>query len=205
MIKIPTRVLKALLICASVEDIRYYLNGIHFDPRGFACATDGHRLLVYSVAKFEGGDFIIPRAAVEAALKMAKATDADTMTITLDHVGDILYKPVEGKYPNWKKVLPPAFTPQPSAYSADHIKDFVKIHKLLTQQEICTFGSHSLHQNGMNPGVVRFSDQCWGLLMPMNYDRTDPSGTFDELMKFADAIPTEPAPSESKPDADKHL
>ena len=32
------------LTCAGVKDVRYYLNGIFFDPEGFIVATDGHRL-----------------------------------------------------------------------------------------------------------------------------------------------------------------
>ena len=35
---------KALLTLAAKSDERYYLCGIHFDPKGFAVATDGHVL-----------------------------------------------------------------------------------------------------------------------------------------------------------------
>ncbi|MEV9065357.1 hypothetical protein AB0132_08575 [Klebsiella quasipneumoniae] len=46
------------LTCAGVKDVRYYLNGIFFDPEGFIVGTDGHRLFC-GKAVTEGESVII--------------------------------------------------------------------------------------------------------------------------------------------------
>jgi DNA polymerase-3 subunit beta len=53
-ITIDHSIIKALLICAAKQDIRYYLKGVCVDARAngdvVLVATDGHRLLAYPVA-----------------------------------------------------------------------------------------------------------------------------------------------------------
>ncbi|MGR9066982.1 hypothetical protein ACP6ES_07685 [Klebsiella quasipneumoniae] len=46
------------LTCAGVKDVRYYLNGLFFDPEGFIVGTDGHRLFC-GKAVTEGESVII--------------------------------------------------------------------------------------------------------------------------------------------------
>lgn len=41
-ILIPAKIISAAKIFQAKDDMRYYLNGIHFDPRGYVEATNGH-------------------------------------------------------------------------------------------------------------------------------------------------------------------
>ena len=43
---IPTDLLKAALLCASTEETRYYLKGVHLSTSGHMVTTDGHRMFV---------------------------------------------------------------------------------------------------------------------------------------------------------------
>ena len=100
--QIKTNDLKALLLAAGKKDIRYYLNGVHVNSKHLV-ATDGHRMHVIA----HGGDWphgpvTIPREAVELAVK-AKTVE---LTLTTEVIGAISYKPIDGVYPDYLRVLP---------------------------------------------------------------------------------------------------
>lgn len=100
--QIKTADLKAVLLAAGKKDIRYYLNGIHVNSRHIV-GTDGHRL--HAIA--HGGDWphdpvTIPREVVELAVK-AKTLE---LTLTTEALGAISYKPIDGTYPDYMRVIP---------------------------------------------------------------------------------------------------
>jgi DNA polymerase III sliding clamp (beta) subunit (PCNA family) len=70
---IPTDLLKAALFCASSEETRYYLKGVHLSTSGHMVTTDGHRRFVARLNDKPTADVIIPLADVQAALKLAGA------------------------------------------------------------------------------------------------------------------------------------
>ena len=95
--------------CSGVNDVRPYLNGVlvEITPDGSnAVATDGHRMAWCSVA---GGETeaaaILPIGAVSA---IAGKTDRLTVGRVLVATGEgveIVAKPIDGKYPHWRKVI----------------------------------------------------------------------------------------------------
>lgn len=100
--QIKTAHLKALLLAAGKKDLRYYLNGVHVNDKHLV-ATDGARMHVIA----HGGDWphgpvTVPRDAVELAVKSKTAE----VTLTPDAIGAIAYKPVDGKYPDYTRVIP---------------------------------------------------------------------------------------------------
>ena len=100
--QIKTNDLKAVLLAAGKKDIRYYLNGIHVNSRHIV-GTDGHRVHVIA----HGGDWphdpvTIPREVVELAVK-AKTLE---LTLTAEALGAISYKPIDGIYPDYMRVIP---------------------------------------------------------------------------------------------------
>lgn len=99
--QILTNHLKAVLLAAGKKDVRYYLNGVHVNKHHLV-GTDGHRMHVVC----HGGDWphdpvTIPRDACELAIK-GKTT---TLEITPTAIGPISYKPVDGLYPDYKRVM----------------------------------------------------------------------------------------------------
>ena len=99
--QILTSHLKAVLLAASKKDIRYYLNGVHVTKHHLV-GTDGHRMHIVC----HGGDWphdpvTIPRDACELAVK-GKTT---TLEITPTAIGPLSYRPVEGTYPGYTRVM----------------------------------------------------------------------------------------------------
>lgn len=100
--QIKTNDLKAVLLAAGKKDVRYYLNGVHVNSQHIV-GTDGHRL--HAIA--HGGDWphdpvTIPSDVVELAVK-AKTLE---LTLTPQSLGAISYKPLDGRYPDYQRVLP---------------------------------------------------------------------------------------------------
>jgi DNA polymerase-3 subunit beta len=172
---IKTNDLKALLICAAKNDIRYYLNGVHFEstPTGYiAASTDGHRLLCINLPHDEPKpDFkgLIPRALIEAVTKCK----AKVITISIDGdnvamLGDINIagKLAEGVFPDFRRAVPTSVTGVAgSQFNNEYLVDFDKVGKLLNG------GKASVLQNDGACAMVKFDrDDVVGVCMPMRHD-----------------------------------
>ena len=99
--QILTNHLKAALLAAGKKDIRCYLNGVHVTKHHLV-GIDGHRMHVVC----HGGDWLhdpvtIPREACELAVKGKTAS----LELTPAAIGPIIYKPVDGTYPDYTRLL----------------------------------------------------------------------------------------------------
>jgi DNA polymerase-3 subunit beta len=125
---LPAATLKYLLsmvhFAMAQQDIRYYLNGMLLVIDGAvvrAVATDGHRLALCEVAKDGGAsaklEAIIPRKTIlELSRLLPDSEDAVRVQMAATQVkfsfGDIelISKLVEGKFPDYQRVIPAANT-----------------------------------------------------------------------------------------------
>ena len=98
---IPTDLLKAALFCASTEETRYYLKGVHMSTSGHMVTTDGHRLFCAKLAEAVPADVIIPLDTVKAALKLA-GKRAETIELNGNTLGGVVFTPVDGTFPDWR-------------------------------------------------------------------------------------------------------
>jgi DNA polymerase III subunit beta len=117
------RVLGLVQFAMAVQDIRYYLNGVLLSAEGKTLrvvATDGHRLSMASYQLPEESpkvDAILPRKTVLELIKLLNESD-DPVTLTvhgnqvkLAFEGiEIVSKIVEGKFPDYQKVIPSNYT-----------------------------------------------------------------------------------------------
>lgn len=120
---LPQKELKKVLglvqFAMAVQDIRYYLNGVLLSTEGNTLrvvATDGHRLSMASYKLTEPVnkvDAILPRKTVQELIKILDEND-DPIQLTVhqsqvkfnfDGV-EIVSKIVEGKFPDYTKVIP---------------------------------------------------------------------------------------------------
>jgi len=117
------RVLGLVQFAMAVQDIRYYLNGVLISCDGETLrvvATDGHRLSMASyklaepIAKIEA---ILPRKTVLELIKLLDESDDPIhMTLHTNQVRftfagiEIVSKIVEGKFPDYTKVIPVGYT-----------------------------------------------------------------------------------------------
>ena len=127
MVAIPQRdfrrVLGLVQFAMAVQDIRYYLNGVLISCDGTTLrvvATDGHRLSMASyklaepVAKIEA---ILPRKTVLELIKLLDESDdpihmaMHQNQVRFSFAGiEIVSKIVEGKFPDYTKVIPSGYT-----------------------------------------------------------------------------------------------
>lgn len=179
-IEIPTAILKAALVCASTEQVRYYLNGVYVDPKGFLVSTCGHRMFVGKIdltdtPAFDG--WIIPREAIKRALTGYKA---ETITIAPDRVGAIMCAPVDGIYPDWRRVVPPTdgLSGEVAQFNPEYIADMGKIGVMLRGKRRNSLDAH-IHHNGEGPAAITFPeiDHAFAVLMPIRAHHSDNGST----------------------------
>lgn len=195
-ITIDHSVIKALLICAAKQDVRYYLKGVLVDARATdvtLVTTDGHRMLAYPVATdaieaLAPGQYIIPREALEA-VKPCKAgrvtlpitieivtapdqpdperagvTIKGKTSVTITGATSAVTPLIDGKFPDWRRVLPKTVSGEPTQYQAEYLGDFGRIAEL--------FGTKQphIHYNGSSAAIVSNLGAALGVLMPMRSD-----------------------------------
>ena len=182
-ITIDHSVVKALLICAAKQDVRYYLKGVLVDARAngdvVLVTTDGHRMLAYPVATdaieaLAPGQYIIPREALEAVKPCKAGRHVLPITIEIDVANgrenkitgatSTVTPLIDGKYPDWRRVLPKTVSGEPTQYQAEYLGDFGRIADLLG-----TKYPH-IHHNGSSAAIVGNLGAALGVLMPMRSD-----------------------------------
>ena len=110
---------------SGTQDIRYYLNGVCLQNNTegfFAVATDGHVLAYAKLGdKLEGDDFEIiiqnATAKIIASCKDRSGLDLEHDSATSDvsirtQEGTQTLKALEGRYPDWRRVVPQDDTAQ---------------------------------------------------------------------------------------------
>ncbi len=155
MIKINShelgRVLKALVLTAGKNDIRYYLNGVLFEYKGHELtlvATDGHRCAIAKI-KIENDDnvsasFILAIEDVKAIrtvlLKKENLNVEVEITVGDDELinfkigyNNISFKPINGTFPQYERVIPNLDAKSPDTMGIDpaYLKDMGEQFKIL--------------------------------------------------------------------------
>lgn len=183
-ITIDHSVIKALLICASKQDLRYYLKGVLVDARAngdvVLVTTDGHRMLAYPVATdaieaLAPGQYIIPREALEAVkpCKAGRVTLPITIEIDVAHgrenkitgATSVVTPLIDGKFPDWRRVMPAQVSGELAQYNPEYVSGFGDICKLLGGK----YGPFINH-NGSSAAPVTNLGGALGVLMPLRLD-----------------------------------
>jgi len=200
---IEHNIIKALLIVASKQDVRYYLKGVLIDVRAqdvTMVTTNGAVLLsVPYLGDVEGdrvvGQWIIPREALEA-VKPCKAgrtvlpitveiipgaqtpdperpgvTIKATDTITIAGATTTTTKPVDGRYPDWRRVMPAAASLEVAQFDPALVATFGDVHALLSGS---TKSKPVVHHNGRGGALVSgLGRDALGVIMPLRVDADD--------------------------------
>jgi DNA polymerase-3 subunit beta len=171
------RALKAAALCASNEETRYYLKGVfvEFNDAGLlTVATDGHRLLVarphYSVEMPNQPHFgiIIPLDVI-ARLKISRnqnygdlVCEAGAWRLAYDGLS-IGFKPVDGTFPDWRRVVPREISGETAQFNPAYMVDFAKAAKAMGGDARPTIG-----YNGEGPALITLQAdiEAFGVLMP---------------------------------------
>lgn len=189
---INIRVLKAVEVAASSEELRYYLNGVfvEFTPEMIVyTATDGHRLLVASEDYLE--EEIRPSSTVSAIVpsslldkvKVGKK-DAELAQLSIDcseskvraviEYQGAIYSDlaIEANYPNARAVVPRSVSGEVAKFNPHYLVSFEKARAIATNSkagEDCIIA-----HNGGSPALVDMNIvekdegfRMFGVIMPM--------------------------------------
>ena len=152
------------------------------------------------------GEVIIPRDALEAVKPMKAGRHSFPITITTTTEPDtqdserpgvtikgkttivivgqttLTTPAVDGKYPDWRRIMPKAVSGEPAQYNADYIGDFGKVCLLLGSK----YPSPRINHNGTGGAVITnlYTSRAIGMLMPM---RDDSVAAFTSLPDWARA------------------
>lgn len=187
---IPTDVLRAALVCVSTEETRYYLRGVNVQPDAddiVLVSTDGHRFFCGRCPPPPAGaitpaaPFIVPTDAIKKALTGYKG-----LAIYLERagdvwtLGDVTFKPVDGTFPDWRRVAPTQKTISEdlgkiAQFNPAYVADMGKVAKAVAPTTRGAVALPIIHHMGSGPSVVTFPgrEDLFALLMPMRGEMLD--------------------------------
>jgi hypothetical protein len=192
LFSIPTDVLRAALVCVSSEETRYYLRGVHVEPDAddvVLVSTDGHRLfcgrcpLPPAGAITPAKPFIVPTDAIKKALTGYKGLGIQLeRTGDVWTLGDVTFKPVDGTFPDWRRVAPTQKTISEdlgkiAQFNPAYVADMGKVAKAVSAATRGAVVLPIVHHMGPGPAFVTFPgrEDLFALLMPMRGEMRDKS------------------------------
>lgn len=198
--QIPTAHLKAALLFAAKKDVRNYLNAvlIEWDSENVSIvATDGHRLFAATHPMdetVEPGSVIAPYEDVKRALTGYKAetiefTPNSSIGVRLQRgletatLGNVSFEPIDGKYPDWRLVVPSEISGEAAQFNPAYVGDLAKASKALGVKD----AQAHIYHNGYDAALVTFGgrEDCFAILMPM---RSGPTNTDQHALNVASAV-----------------
>lgn len=176
-IVIQKNVLQAMSNLSGKKDVRYYLNGVCVianDQMVRYVATDGHIMGIYQHernAEHDNGlgSLIVPN---EVIAKLEKNVDLILEQINGQWVvGSQLFTPIDGKFPDYQRVLPRGeVSNEVAQFNPDFIVRFQKVGKLLVKNAVPTIG-----HNGSGSALVDIGHMNFiGVMMPIRTEKPLP-------------------------------
>lgn len=166
----PTTRLAAVAHFMADTDFRYYLKGLFVEALSTETrlvATDGSAAAVarWAIQNDAPFDVIVPRDIVLMAVKLKQefiALECDAGGVW--SLGGIRFTPVDGRYPDYRRIFPTSVSGKPGYYSADYLARLAKAGKSLK------FKSNPIvRQNGNHCAVGHFYafDDFVAVIMPL--------------------------------------
>ena len=154
---IPTKALKASIHFSAIDDIRSYLNGVHVAP-GMIESTDG-----YTIARIKDGIITIdgatdyvgrPVDSIIIPIEQAKALvrqsgREEIVQCTAGISGSIVIDPIEGRFPDFGKVIPAKTSGKAGQFDPELLLRFKKAAKDLGRK-----GAFAVTHNGTDAALV---------------------------------------------------
>lgn len=175
---ISARYLKASLLFAGKNDIRYYINGVMLEVRNSnvrLVATDGCILSVFNCG-YESGmpdmEFTIPRTVIE----QLKLKDGHVEITSHDKIINITYNnvttqtaPIDGKFPDYRSILPcDPMSGLNAQFNTSYLADLDKAWKILNPKS--KFSSAYVVHNGQGAAIIDLNCVDFtGVIMPLRH------------------------------------
>ena len=172
---------------APKSDTRYYLNGVLLEVTEagrFYVATDGHKLVAIREARQDGdtiGQWILPRDVI-LGIKIQKSGRNPVEHAELETGGakakidycstGTVFAFVDGKFPDWRRVVPTAPTGEIAQYNPDYL---VAVRDCAAASVgIGRYSGLYMAHNGTGAGLYQCASPDFiGIIMPLRLDRGD--------------------------------
>lgn len=179
--QIKAEYLKTALLFASKKDVRYYLNGVLFEinnGQARLVATNGEVLCVFRLGETDQKDaqVIIPRDIVEGLRLKSGELDIKLLedgTAEINANGQYTrFKPVNGRFPDYRRVIPSGDMSGVAAQFNGHIMETLhKAYKLLNVG--CKMPMPYISHNGNSGALIDLNCADFtGVAMPFNLTAT---------------------------------
>jgi DNA polymerase-3 subunit beta len=156
--------LRAALVTAGVQDVRYYLNGACIEVgrsgKVWIISTDGHRASVFYAGAQDAKPMqvIIPRGLIERIKPDRRIDDCivtfDGARITINYCGASYSDyAIDGKFPDWRRIVPRQVSGEACNINVRYIGEYAKVAKLLGRRETDVV----VAQNGTSAARVSIS------------------------------------------------
>lgn len=179
---VSVNALRAARTHAAEKDVRYYLQGVHFDlEAGRIVATDGHRAFICAGPVVPGaGTFIMSNTLVDSVLKaVGKRPLYDTVAVALGDIGaprgitvsaagaTFNAKEVEGAFPDWRRIVPQSVSGETAQFNPEYLTDAREA--LATYQGFkADKAAFKVSHNGSSPSICTSNcDDALVIVMPL--------------------------------------
>ena len=191
MITIKTSALKAAMICSAQKDMRTYLNTVMFRVTEvgnvYIAGCDGHRLFLgkldadwTDIPQKGPFDILIPFSAVKTALQGKKANSL-TLSAMPDGrycLGDTIFTPTDGKYPDVNRVIPDyPLSGEVAQFNIEYLADAQKALRIWTGNEKAYY---AVQHNGPSSGVLA-CETAFVVVMCLSGHATEANPTFKSI------------------------
>lgn len=167
---IPRKHLSAAAVFAGAQGIRYYLNGVFVEVHQAevrCVATDGSMAGVCRslTEQEEMPDVIVPNETIKVVLA---ANKSEVLALEFEggkwSIGGIPFKPVDGTYPDYRRIIPREHSGKAAQFNPAFIAAFAKAGKALGFKS-----APIIRHNGEGGAQVQFygCDDFVGVIMPL--------------------------------------
>lgn len=180
--------LRAALLFAAKQDVRYYLIGInlvsHGDGSGQLQATDGHRAIVIRLDGMPAGyqfSAIIPRESIETILKAKGARKAVSVSVQIaedmldyrgaaftlcEHMSGVTVggKTIDGIFPDMQRVVPKETSGDIAQFNWQYLADCQDAAEILGVSRASE--GAPIAYNGDGAAIVFLTEDAFALVMP---------------------------------------
>ena len=190
MITIQKAALKAASRFAAKRDVRYYMIGVYVQATATETrliATDGHTMLIHrsKTENTHAWDGIIPLDTVTAILKHkspyekrdtylpVELSECGGTEARIDHAGHaFIFKPVDGKFPDYARVIPKTVSGEAACYQTDYLQ---RVNDAAIDLGNAKQAGFAMGYNGPGAALCHINDDCLAVVMPLRQDMV-PSG-----------------------------
>lgn len=186
-VTVPAEYIAVLKLFTATKDIRYYLNGINIEAAGTEArliATDGHRLGIFRVLHESAfvakplTNVIIPNELLvgikptkrDVVITIGPREEGSTSrSVTLSQNGtSIVGKTIDGRYPDYRRVIPREVSGEAAQFNANYIGDLGKAARILYGSK---YTCPTIGHNGDKGALIDLGKEDFvGVLNPMRGD-----------------------------------